>query len=176
MLPELWFTMEHAVLPTPIQGQLGWHRCPSTLVTPGAALRTRCGVARNGWSPLPAIAEQFLARPHVSYSAAYADAYEESFQVGLSPPVWLFPVWLQIGRIPLVLKRDDAAHIVFELLIGLSAGIFHIDIGEPSSSMPATADDCSAYDDGALPRRAGALARLWCCLFLGFSESHLGAE
>ena len=76
----------------------------------------------------------------------------------------------------MVLKRDDAAHIVFELLIGLSAGIFHIDIGEPSSSMPATADDCSAYDDGALPRRAGALARLWCCIFLGFSESHHGAE
>ena len=37
--------------------------------------------------------------------------------------------------------------------VGLSAGGSHIDIGEPSSSMPAAADDCSANDDGALPRR-----------------------
>ena len=56
------------------------------------------------------------------------------------------------------------------------AGVSHIDIGEPSSSMPATADDCAAEDCGALPRRYGALARHWSFIFLLYCDYQQGAE
>ena len=76
---------EVVVLPSPNQGQSGWHRCPSTLEAPGAAMRTRSGAARSGWSPKPAKAEQCSARPYDSNFAAYAVASFDASRYGLSP-------------------------------------------------------------------------------------------
>ena len=62
---------ELVVLPSPNQGQSGWHRCPSTFEASGAAMRTRSGAARSGWSPKPAKSEQCSARPYDSSFAVY---------------------------------------------------------------------------------------------------------